>query len=268
MSGKKVADDLIAEESGFSVFQLFLVVLSIYVLISLFIQYLFPLSPEMDAMIDKIDFFICMVFLADFFFRFHRAESKWKFLRWGWIDLVSSIPVWQFARAGSLLRVLRFIRLLRAVRSIRFLLRQRTKNAIVTVAAVSCILTMTGAIIILNVEKDQATSNIKSPSDAIWWAVVTVTTVGYGDRYPVTDAGRVVAGVLMTVGVGLFGTFTGFVASMFVEPDLKREESELKILAKEVREMNRKLGVVERDLRRLKNPRNPLKRRHLKRDDV
>jgi voltage-gated potassium channel len=71
------------------------------------------------------------------------------------------------------------------------------------------------SIAILQVEKDPA-SNIKSAEDAIWWAYVTITTVGYGDKYPVTTEGRVIAAVLMTAGVGLFGTFTAYVASWFV----------------------------------------------------
>jgi voltage-gated potassium channel len=71
------------------------------------------------------------------------------------------------------------------------------------------------AIAILQVE-DDLNSNIKSAEDAIWWAYVTITTVGYGDKYPVTTEGRIIAAFLMTTGVGLFGTFAGFVASWFV----------------------------------------------------
>lgn len=70
-------------------------------------------------------------------------------------------------------------------------------------------------IAILQVEK-APTSNIKTAEDAIWWAYTTITTVGYGDKYPVTTEGRIIAMVLMTVGVGLFGTFTAYVASFFV----------------------------------------------------
>lgn len=67
------------------------------------------------------------------------------------------------------------------------------------------------AIAILQVERDP-NSNIKTAEDALWWSYVT-TTVGYGDRYPVTTEGRLIASVLMTAGVGLFGTFTAYIAS-------------------------------------------------------
>jgi voltage-gated potassium channel len=70
------------------------------------------------------------------------------------------------------------------------------------------------AIAILQVENDP-NSNIKTAEDAFWWAYVTLTTVGYGDRFLVTTEGRIIAGILMTAGVGPVGTFAGFVASWF-----------------------------------------------------
>jgi voltage-gated potassium channel len=78
------------------------------------------------------------------------------------------------------------------------------------------------AIGILGVEKDAPGSNIRTAEDALWWSYVTITTVGYGDRYPVTSEGRLIAAALMTVGVGLFGMFTAYVASWFV---VKRDEN-------------------------------------------
>lgn len=62
-------------------------------------------------------------------------------------------------------------------------------------------------------------SNIKTAGDAIWWSYVTITTVGYGDKYPVTPEGRIIAAMLMTVGVGLFGTFTAYISSWFVKAE-------------------------------------------------
>ncbi len=77
--------------------------------------------------------------------------------------------------------------------------------------------------------------DVQTPEDAIWWAFTTVTTVGYGDKYPVTTKGRVVAAMLMISSVGLFGIFTGFVASFFVGEDQKSDNRNIKILIEEVR---------------------------------
>ena len=230
-------------------FQIFMVVLSIYVLLALFVDTMFKLSPEMDGLINQIDFIVCIIFMGDFFYRLYHAPSKWKFLRWGWIDFVSSIPMLSMFRGGNAVRIIRILRILRAFRSVKilvmYLLRNRTNNTFVTVAAISCLLTMLASMLILNLEKDDKNSNIKTPSDALWWSVVTVTTVGYGDRYPVTDGGRIVAAFLMTAGVGLFGTFTGFVASMFVEPDIEREKREVVILANQIRGLRKEIKSLD-----------------------
>jgi voltage-gated potassium channel len=72
------------------------------------------------------------------------------------------------------------------------------------------------SIAVLNVE-NRPECNIKNAEDALWWACTTITTVGYGDRYPITTEGRIVGVFLMMAGVGLFGTFTGFIASWFMQ---------------------------------------------------
>ena len=74
-----------------------------------------------------------------------------------------------------------------------------------------------GAWLVLLFEENTKGSNIHSYPDALWWAIVTVTTVGYGDRYPTTEGGRAVAVVLMLVGIGLIGVLTATVASVFVK---------------------------------------------------
>jgi voltage-gated potassium channel len=82
------------------------------------------------------------------------------------------------------------------------------------------------SIAILHVESD-AESNIKNPGDALWWSLTTVTTVGYGDRFPVTAEGRLIGAFLMTAGVGLFAIFTAYLASFFVETNKSDNHEEL-----------------------------------------
>lgn len=249
---KPVTQDEIKENA--TIFQIFMIVLSIYVLGALFVSSMFDLSKEMIGLLEQIDNIICMIFMGDFFYRFHRAPDKLKFLRWGWIDFISSIPMLDIFRGGNVFRIIRILRMLRAFRSVKILLqylfKNRSHNTFVSVAAISCMIALGGSMAILNLEKDNPASNIKTPSDALWWSVVTITTVGYGDRYPVTDNGRVVAALLMTAGVGLFGTFTGFVASMFVEPDLKREEEETQALGLEIKALRTEIQALDRKLTR------------------
>lgn len=86
--------------------------------------------------------------------------------------------------------------------------------------------------------------NIQSARDALWWAIVTITTVGYGDRYPTTTEGRVVATVLMIAGVGLFGTLSAYLAKWFITPEVDQSSrNELAALRVEIAELR---GVIEK----------------------
>jgi voltage-gated potassium channel len=251
---KAATQDEIKENA--TIFQIFMIVLSIYVLVALFVSSMFDLSKEMVGLLEQIDNIVCLIFMGDFFYRLHRAPDKIKFLRWGWIDFISSIPMLDIFRGGNVFRIARIFRVLRAFRSVKILLqylfKDRAHNTFVAVAAISCMIALGGSMAIFNLEKDIDGSNIKTRSDALWWSVVTITTVGYGDRYPVTDGGRVVAAILMTAGVGLFGTFTGFIASMFVEPDIKREEDETHALALEIKALRSEIQALDRKLTRQK----------------
>lgn len=107
------------------------------------------------------------------------------------------------------------------------------------------VLVIFSCIAILAFENEKE-SNIKTPFDAIWWAFSTITTVGYGDKYPVTVEGKLVAIVLMVTGVGLFGVLTGLFARLFVEPELKKEESDIGKLAEEIRLLREKMDQMQR----------------------
>ena len=99
-------------------------------------------------------------------------------------------------------------------------------SSLMSVAIIAVLLVIFSSIAILQVE-DSSESNIKTAEDALWWTYVTITTVGYGDKYPVTTEGRIIAAILMTAGVGLFGTFTAFVASWFVVGKRITENSDI-----------------------------------------
>jgi voltage-gated potassium channel len=86
-------------------------------------------------------------------------------------------------------------------------------------------------------------SNIRSAEDALWWTVATLTTVGYGDLYPVTSEGRLLAGLAMVAGVGLFGAFSGLVASWLLRPAERQQDTELTELRDEVRALREELAA-------------------------
>jgi voltage-gated potassium channel len=203
-----------------SLFNILILVLSIYVLLSLVVSTFFNLSDELTNLLNYIDNIICIVFLIDFSIRFKNANNKLVFMKWGWIDLIASIPSIELLRAGRLLRLIRLVRVFRALKSTKLIYEHINKNkkqsALTSVALISFLMVIFSSIAILQFEKD-VNSNIKTAEDAIWWSYVTITTVGYGDKFPITTEGRIIGAMLMTAGVGIFGTFTALVSSWFIE---------------------------------------------------
>jgi voltage-gated potassium channel len=232
-----------------SAFQLLMLVLSIYVLLALLVEAVCKLSPETQSILGTADTAICFIFLGDFSYRWYQAENRRAFLKWGWIDFVSSIPVYGVFR---LARIVRVVRILRSIRSAKYILtiifQNKAKGTFSVVATVSLVLLIFSAVVILNVETTPD-ANIKTGSDALWWAITTITTVGYGDRYPVTDEGRVVGAILMVVGVGFFGTFTAYVATFFLSGNKSNDEVESE-LAKELRLLRERLEGIEKSISR------------------
>jgi voltage-gated potassium channel len=216
------------KEEKLNFLNLLIIILSFYVLISLVVDTFFSLPPEISKVLFYIDNFICVVFFIDFIIRFRQAENKLHFMKWGWIDLIASIPTLDFMRAGRLLRLIRLIRILKAFRSTKDIVQHIFKNKIqgtlTSVSLIAVLMLLFSSIAILKFETDP-NSNIKTAGDAVWWSYVTITTVGYGDKYPVTAEGRIIAAILITVGVGLFGTFTAFVSSWFVKDSSPNKET-------------------------------------------
>jgi voltage-gated potassium channel len=208
-----------SKENVFGGLSLIILILSLYVLVSLVVTTFFTLTPEVNKILLQIDNFICIIFLIDFFNRFYQAPNKLKFLKWGWIDFISSIPFVDFLRVGRLLRLFRLLRILRAFKSVKHIVehvyKDKSKGLLSTVAVIAFLMVLFSSVTILQVET-APNSNIKTAEDALWWSYTTLTTVGYGDKFPVTTEGRLIAAVLMTTGVALCGTFAGYIASLLM----------------------------------------------------
>jgi len=167
-----------------------------------------------------------VIFVVDFLYRIFTAPSAgaYFFRHFGWADLLASVPLAQF----KVLRVFRLIRVYRLLRDVgirtvgRALIKDRAGSSLYTLLLMGIFVLEFGSLTILGVEQGARGANITTAGDALWWGYVTATTVGYGDQYPVTRGGRLTGLVMLTVGVALFATFSGFLASTFLSPERKK----------------------------------------------
>ena len=167
---------------------------------------------------------IWVVFAADFGVRLALAERRGRFVVRHWLDvLVLALPM------------LRPLRVLRAVVALNLLARRGHAFArgrvVAAVAAAITVIGLIAALAILDAERGNPEANIRNYGDAVWWAIATATTVGYGDRYPTTTEGRYVAIGLMVLGIALLGVVTAALASWFVERMAETEQAEQRVEA-------------------------------------
>jgi voltage-gated potassium channel len=219
-------------------YELFMLGLCLYALLALAADSFLGLDPDSRQILEWADHAVCILFFVDFVASLVRAENRWRYLiTWGWIDLLSSLPLVGALRVGRAARVFRILRVLRGVRATRliasFILNRRAEGAFLAATLLSILLVVASSVAIVQLETGPGV-NIRGPADALWWSFVTVTTVGYGDRYPITPEGRFVGALLMLAGVGLFATLSGFVASWFLTPAAREQENELEGLRREL----------------------------------
>lgn len=170
------------------------------------------LSPGALRAAEFAEYVIIALFAAELAVRIAVAERRWAYLRAHWLDLVVvAVP---FLRPLRLLRLVRIAPVaLRAALRLRRIMGPYRGAYVVVLGLVSV---FTSAVVVLAFER-RAEGNIADFEDALWWAAATITTVGYGDKSPVTPEGRAVAVFLMVIGIALFSMLTAGIAAYFVE---------------------------------------------------
>ena len=244
-------------------FDIFVLALSILSIINMALA-IAPLSAAVHNVVLIVDGVLCLIFLTDFFARLKRAPHKRTYLlhEGGWLDFLGSLPFpgLRLARLFRMARVSRIVHKYGPRGVWEMIAVDRAGSALLGTLFLTIIVLEFGSIFVLAAEARADNANILTASDALWWSYVTVTTVGYGDRFPVTTSGRVVGVAMLTIGVGLFGVLTGFLANAFLAPkrtapdqgqqpadDLRQEIEELKHLVRELGERGLAGDVQERE---------------------
>jgi voltage-gated potassium channel len=254
--------------NSYNIFILVLTVLSLVVMVVM----LLPISEATLQLLTVYDNLICVIFLIDFALNLLGASKKSDYFigQRGWLDLLGSIPsLGLLTNAGKWVGLLRLARLSRLARIAR-LLRGEQKQALVkdvlenrsqyalflTVFMTVLVLTIASTLV-LQFESKSPDANITTGGDAFWYSIVTITTVGYGDFYPVTAGGRITAMFIMFAGVGIIGSLASILASVLVggSPAAEEEKSPAAAPAlsveEELRAVKEELGAMRQVLEKM-----------------
>lgn len=178
------------------------------------VAYAWPvIDPNVDrdlrSFLEVVSWTVWAAFALDFAARLVLAEQRTDYAKSHWYDV--AMILLPMLRPLRLLRLLAFARVMH--RSATTSLVGRVTTYVVGTAGMALLL---GAIAVLDAEQEAEGANILTFGDSLWWAATTVTTVGYGDRFPVTVTGRLIAVALMVVGIALVGAITASIAAWMV----------------------------------------------------
>ena len=216
--------------NAYNIFILLLTILSLAVMALL----LLPIPDNVYQVLWVYDNVICVVFLVDFAYNMWLAKPSREYFihQRGWLDLLGSIPDFGIFKFTALLRLARLSRLARIARLlqgnnkkalVQDVVQNRGQYALFITLLSGLLVLVVSSVLVLEFETVMQapagkTPNITTGGDALWWAFVTITTVGYGDFYPVTTLGRIVGIFVMFSGVGIIGALASILASVLV-PD-------------------------------------------------
>ena len=194
-----------------------LLILGLLFLVIILLPLATPLSSTTQTFLDWSNWALWAVFAVDYFVRLYLAPERWHFVKTHILDLVIVV-----VPAFRALRVLRLISVLLV--SLR---RARDLNYMVLpvyVGAITAVLIGVSSVLVYDAEATNPDSPISTLGDAVWWAFTTVTTVGYGDEYPITPLGRTLGVLLMLSGIALIGSLTASAAAWLTNTRREAEQ--------------------------------------------
>jgi voltage-gated potassium channel len=220
-NGREVATQ---ESHAYELFILVLTVISLVVMVAMIL----PLDDSTIGLLQFYDNLICVIFLFDFAFRLRASHPKSNYFlkERGWLDLLGSIPslgiafrytaLFRLARLSRLARIMRLMKGKQRAEIARDVLENRSKYALFITVLMTIIVLGASSVLVLQFESKSDEASIQTGWDAFWYSIVTITTVGYGDYYPITVGGRIAGMFIMVAGIGIIGALASILASVLV----------------------------------------------------
>lgn len=242
-------------------------ILSLIVAIILILELTLNLNKTTLKILYTIDFFIWVIFVIDYFKRLYKSRNKKKFIKRNIIDLISIIPLYTILAVFRILNILkigkvsRIANISKVVRIFGVFKKSKT-NFEIFIKTNNFNYTLLIGILVLIVSSILMTFIEKIDFfDSLWWSIVTVTTVGYGDIYPKTILGKIVATILMFMGIGLIGSLTSTISTYFINKENKSNEEnyKTKILKDSIKSLQDFDNISKEDLRKIFDVLNSLK---------
>ena len=208
---------------------------------------LWDLPAGVEDTIFALDWFIWGAFALEYGIRLYLAPARGVFFRRNLIDLaVVVLPMLRPLRLARTARILRLAGLVRAGvmlgragSALRLVMARHHLNYTLFVAGAALV---TCSLLVYELERSTSDANIRSVADSLWWGLTTITTVGYGDRFPVTAEGRAVGAVLMVLGIAIFGLLTATLSSFMIERDQDND------IDPQLQEISERLSRIEEAL--------------------
>ena len=208
-------------------YELFIAAVSVLSVFNMVLAYIPEVDQDAINVVYLINAVLTILFIYDFGLRLATAPSRSHyFIRdYGWADLLAVIPALRIFRLFRIYKAYRIVHKYGIGYIVTYLSRNRAQSALYILVLMVILIIESGGFLVLQAERASLSANIITAGDAIWWAYVTITTVGYGDRFPVTTTGRLVGILVMTTGVAVFATFAGLISSKLLAPPAKEDES-------------------------------------------
>jgi len=228
-----------------------MLVLAVVMLPLILIPEFFDLSKGLDRSFLVLEWGIWAAFALELSIKTYLSTQRRQYLIHHWYDVV--IVIIPFLRPLRVARSARLLRMARGMRLMSFGIRLLHEARMIILHHGMQLALPVGGVLFLSLvglallfEHHATDGNIHSYGDAIWWGIATITTVGYGDRFPVTVEGRAISVFIMLLGISVFSLVTARVAAMFVRPGQQREEATLEDVLHRLEVMEARLLSVQR----------------------